>query len=111
MNTCKFVTNKEEYQGIQDPPNRDDIIDSSDEERAANSSGHYIGAEVMLPDRKGEKLIVKVRRRHLVDRGGLTDREDNTEDGNLVSVDRSEVLMYILKRVSHFLSSPREGEG
>ena len=41
----------------------DEIIDNSDEEMVTNSYDHYIGAEVVLPDRKGEKLMGKFRKR------------------------------------------------
>ena len=39
------------------------MIDNSDEERAANYYDQYIGAEVVLPDRKGDKLMGKFRKR------------------------------------------------
>ena len=38
-------------------------MDNSDEERAANSYDQYIGAEVIPPDLKGEKLMGKVSKR------------------------------------------------
>ena len=53
--------NEEGYQGPPYYPETDEIIDNSDEERAANSYDQYIGAEVVLPDQKGEKLMGKVR--------------------------------------------------
>ena len=59
----KGETNEEGYQGPPDPPEIDEIIDNSDEERAANSYDQYIGAEVVLPDRKGDKIMEKVRKR------------------------------------------------
>ena len=45
------------------PPNIEEMIDNSDKERAANSYDQYTGAEFLLPDRKGEKLMGKVRKR------------------------------------------------
>ena len=39
------------------------MIDNSDEEREAKSYDQYIGDEVVLPDRKGEKLMGEVRKR------------------------------------------------
>ena len=46
--------NKEGYQGPPDSPEKNEIIDNSDEERAANSYDKYIGAEAVIPDRQGE---------------------------------------------------------
>ena len=43
-------------------PEIDEIIDNSDEERAANSYDQYLGVEVGIPDRKGEKLMGKVKK-------------------------------------------------
>ena len=40
-----------------------EIIDNSDEDRAAKSYEKYIGAEVVPPDRKDKKLMGKVRKR------------------------------------------------
>ena len=57
--TEKFDPNKEEYQGLPDYPEIDDIIDNSDEKRAANSYYHYIGDVVLLPNFEGGKLMVK----------------------------------------------------
>ena len=37
-------------------------MNNSDEERASNSNDQYIGAEVVLPDQKVEKLIGNVRK-------------------------------------------------
>ena len=50
---AKGDPNEEGYQGPPDSPEMDEIIDNSDEERVANSYDQYIGAEVVLPDRKG----------------------------------------------------------
>ena len=47
--------NEQEYQGIPDSPNRY-------EERAMNSYDQYIGVEVMLPYRKGKKIMGKIRK-------------------------------------------------
>ena len=53
--TKKYIKDLEGY------PEIDEIIDNSDERRAANSYDQYIGDEVVLPDRKGEKLMGKIR--------------------------------------------------
>ena len=55
--------NKEGYQGPPDSPEIYEIIDNSNEERAANSFEQYIGDEVVLPDRKGDKIMDKVSKR------------------------------------------------
>ena len=55
-------TNEEVYQGPPDYPDIDGIIDNSDKERAANSYYQYVGAEFVLPDQKGKKLLGKVRK-------------------------------------------------
>ena len=68
----KGDSNKEGYQGPPDSPEIDEIIDNSDEKRAANSYDKNIVAEVVLPDWKGEKLMGKVRKRV---------RYDNTSTG------------------------------
>ena len=60
---AKGDPNEEGYQGTPDSPEIDEILDNSDEERAANSYDQYIGDEVVLHDRKGEKLMGKVRKR------------------------------------------------
>ena len=55
--------NQDGYQGLPDYPEIYEIIDNRYEEREANSYDQYIGTEVVLPDRKGEKLMGKVRKR------------------------------------------------
>ena len=60
--TAKGDSNYEEYQGLIDSPEIDEIIDNSDEERSDNSYDEYSAAGVVLPDRKGEKLMGKVRK-------------------------------------------------
>ena len=57
----KGYQKKEGYQGPPDSPEIDEIVDNSDEERAADSYDQYIGAEVVIPDQKSEKLMMKVR--------------------------------------------------
>ena len=59
---AKGENNEEGYQGPPYPPEIDEIMDNSDEERSANSYDQYIGSEVVIPDRKGEKLMGKVSR-------------------------------------------------
>ena len=76
---AKGDPNKEGYQGPSYYPDIDSIKDNSDEERAANSYDQYIGAEVVLPDRKGEKLIGKVRKRVIYD-------GTSTDEGNCNSM-------------------------
>ena len=51
--------NKEEYQVILDSPEIYDIINISDLKRTDNSNDQYIGSEVLLPNRKSEKIVVK----------------------------------------------------
>ena len=58
-------------------PNMDQIIDNSDEERAENSHDQYIGYEVVLPDRKGEKLMGEARKCVKYD-------ESSTGEGNYI---------------------------
>ena len=55
--TAKGYLNEEEYQELPYSPDIHEIMDNSDEERAANYYDQYIGAEVVLPDRKGEKRM------------------------------------------------------
>ena len=45
----------------------DEIIDNSDEERAANFYDQYIGAEVLIPNQKCEKIMGKVKKRDRYD--------------------------------------------
>ena len=59
---AKGDPNEEGYQGTLDSPEIDEIIDNSHEERAANYYDQYIGSEVVLSDRKGDKLMGKVRK-------------------------------------------------
>ena len=54
--------NEEGHQGPPDSPEMGEIIDNSDEEREANSYDQYIGAEVVLPDCKDNKLMGKIRK-------------------------------------------------
>ena len=54
---------EEGYQGLPDYPEIYEIIDNSDEESTANYYYQYIGAEVVPPDWKGEKIMGKVRKR------------------------------------------------
>ena len=51
--TVKGEYNEEDFQLLTDSPEIDDIIDNIDEDRAANSYDSYIGAGVVMPDRKG----------------------------------------------------------
>ena len=53
---------RRDIKDLQIPPQIDEIMDNIDEERAANSYDQYIGAEVVLPDQKGEKIMGKVRK-------------------------------------------------
>ena len=46
-----------------DSPEIYEMLDNIDEERAANSYDQYIGDEVVLSYRKGEKLMGKFRKR------------------------------------------------
>ena len=55
--------NEEGYQGPPYFPEIDEIIDNIDEERAANYYDQYIGAEVVIPVWKGDKILVKLRKR------------------------------------------------
>ena len=55
---------------------------NSDEEREANSYDQYIGAEVVLPDRKGEKLIGKVSKRVRYDDTVAGEGNYNSMHGN-----------------------------
>ena len=57
---AKGDPNEEGYHGPPYIPDIDEIIYNSDEERAASSYDQYIGDEVLLPDRKGEKLMGEV---------------------------------------------------
>ena len=54
--------NEQEYQGITDSPNIDDIIDNRYGERVMNAYDQYIGFEVMIPYRKGKKIMGKIRK-------------------------------------------------
>ena len=60
---AKGDPNEERCQGPPDPSEISEIKYNSDEERAANSYDQYIGDEVVPPNRRGEKLIEKVRKR------------------------------------------------
>ena len=60
---AKGDPNEEVFQGPPNFPEIDEIIDNSDEERAANSYDLYVGAEVMLPGWKSEKIIGKFSKR------------------------------------------------
>ena len=53
---------EEGYQVPPDSPEIYEIIDNSDEERADNSYDQYIVYEVVLHDRKGEKMIGNVKK-------------------------------------------------
>ena len=72
---AKDEPNEVGYQGPQDYPDIDEIIDNSNEEMSANSYDQYIGAGVVLPDRKGEKIMRKVRKRVICD-------DTSTGEGN-----------------------------
>ena len=73
-------------EGYQVPPYSPEIyeiIDNSNEERAANYYDQYIGAEVVLPDRDVEKLMGKVRKRVIYDntstgKGNYNSMHDNS---------------------------------
>ena len=56
-----------------------EIIDNSDEERAAASYDVYIGTEVVIPYRKGDKLMGKARKRVRYD-------DTSTGEGNYNAV-------------------------
>ena len=58
--TANGDPNEEECQGLPDYLDIYYIIDNSDEEMAFNYYDQYIRGEVVIPDSKGEKLIVKI---------------------------------------------------
>ena len=60
---AKGEPNEEGYQGPPNYPEIDEIIDNSDKERASISYDQYIASEVVILDGKGERLMVKVRKR------------------------------------------------
>ena len=41
----------------------DDVIDNANKDKASDSYDQYIAYEVVLPDKKGEKLMGKVDKR------------------------------------------------
>ena len=57
---AKGDPNEAGYQGSPYSPEIDEIIDNSEKQRAANSYDQYIGTEVVITDRNGEKLMGKV---------------------------------------------------
>ena len=73
--------NEEEYQGPPHSPDIYEIMDNSDEERAANSYDQYIGDEVLLPDRKGEKLMGKIRKSFIYDDTSTGEGDYNSMHG------------------------------
>ena len=54
--------NEEEHQGLPDSSDKDYIIYNSEKYMTANYYGQYIGAEVVLSNRKADKLIGKFRK-------------------------------------------------
>ena len=56
---AKGDPNKKIYLRPPDYPEIYETIDDSDEEMAASSYDQHIGAEVVLPDWKGDKLMVR----------------------------------------------------
>ena len=67
------------YQGPTDSPEIDEIIDNSDEERPSKSYDQYIGAEVVIPDWKGDKLLGNVSKRVRYD-------DTSTGGGNYIAM-------------------------
>ena len=59
---AKGDPNEEGYQGPPYSPEIDEMMDNSYEERSVNSSGLYIGSEVVLPGNKGETLTRKINK-------------------------------------------------
>ena len=52
-----------EYMGLPDQPDIDEHIDNTNAERQVDTYDKYIGVEVAVPDRKGQKLMAKVMKR------------------------------------------------
>ena len=48
------------YLGLEPLPDVDTFVDNSDSRLAADFYDQYVGAEVALPDRKGQTLLAKV---------------------------------------------------
>ena len=54
--------NKEDYQDPTNSPELDGVIDNINEGKAADLYDKYNGSEIVLPAKKGEKLMGKVRK-------------------------------------------------
>ena len=52
-----------DYYGLEEPHDIDDVVDNTDERTMANTYDQYIGAEVSVPDRKGQKIMAKVMKK------------------------------------------------
>ena len=54
---------EEPYLGLPDTPDIDDHVDQSNAENQVNTYDSYVGAEVCIPDEKGQKLMARVSKR------------------------------------------------
>ena len=57
------ITDSGYEDSIEEQPDVDEYVDNSDESTSDDTYDQYIGAEVSLPDRQGEKLMAKVMRK------------------------------------------------
>ena len=64
-----------EYFGLEESKELDEVVDNSDERLLADTYDRYLGAEVAMHDRKGEKLMAKVMRK-------THSNDNNANEGN-----------------------------
>ena len=55
--------NESDYFGPEQLPDVDDVVKDEDERAAENTYDQYVGAEISVPDRNGQKLLAKVMKR------------------------------------------------
>lgn len=60
---------EEDYNGLPEQPDLDDIVNQEDPVLAADTYDTFLGAEVCLPDDKGNKLMARVTKRIKDDNG------------------------------------------
>lgn len=69
--------NEGNYMGLEESPELDDVVDNSDDRSMADTYDRYVGAEVAMPDRNGQKIMAKVMKKVITDNANKSNHNYN----------------------------------
>ena len=79
-----------DYMGLEPLLDTDDYVDNSDERLATDTYDQYVGAEISVPDRKGQSLMAKVTRKIKSADGNNTGNYNPLKDNSVYEVQFSD---------------------